>query len=124
MANCDAVEMEQVAVRDRTKMATRELSSKSPFEFQVLANAHSFKFFGSSNPNDSYVTMFSQVSYQESLKSANHPAIAYQAGITTLRLRDNIIQVIEEVEDEECGVLKKKGAVEVVAMERLPRKEE
>ena len=41
-----------------------------------------------------------------------------------MRLRDNIIQVIEEVEDEECGVLKKKGAVEVVAMERLPRKEE
>jgi hypothetical protein len=32
--------------------------------------------------------------------------------------------VIEEIEDEECNVLKKKGTEEIVSLERLPRKEE
>jgi hypothetical protein len=38
---------------------------------------------------------------------------AYDEGISTLRLRNNIIQVIEENEEEEVSGMKKKSKEEV-----------
>lgn len=67
------------------------------FEFQIQATLTTFKYFGNFSEHETYLSQFSQIQYAESLKQANS-AHSYATGITTLRLKDNIIQVIEEID--------------------------
>lgn len=62
----------------------------------MQANLTSYKYFGCHNHNESFISQFSQLNYAESLKQGHSIPRAYDDGITTLRLRNNIIQVIEE----------------------------
>ena len=79
----------------------------------MQANLTSFKYFGCHNNLESFISQFSQLSYAESLKQANTIPRAYDEGISTLRLKNNIIQVIEENAEEEVNSMKKKSSYEL-----------
>ena len=63
------------------------------FEFQIQATLTNFKYIGYHNNHDNYISQFSQLSFADTLKKGN-TLINYAQGINTLRLMDNIIQVI------------------------------
>lgn len=70
------------------------------FEFQIQTTLSDFKYIGVSESDQyPYLSQFSQLNFAESIK--NQPVeTEYATNITTLRLKDNIIQVIEENQDE------------------------
>ena len=63
----------------------------------MQATLSTFKYFGNYAHHETYLTQFSQIQYAESLRKGN-TTHDYANGISTLRLRSNIIQVIEEDE--------------------------
>lgn len=101
-------------VHPHQKQGLVEPEDAPTFEFQIQATLDSFKFFGCFNSHEAYLSQFSQLSYAESLKqgaTVSH----YDEGIKTLRLKDNIIQVIEENEQED--VQGPKGSLEEISSE-------
>jgi hypothetical protein len=98
-SNCRAVGLEWVR---GGRKGTVEVRLGPSFEFQVQATLHNFKFFGCFSDHETYLSQFSQLSFAESLKQG--PTMRnYSIGIKTLRLKDNIIQVIEENEQEDVN---------------------
>jgi hypothetical protein len=66
------------------------------FEFQVRTTLSDFKYIGvNESDQHPYLSQFSQLNFAESIKNQQHVATDYSTAITTLRLKDNIIQVIE-----------------------------
>lgn len=92
--------MEHIVTAARTKSKRKNSVPPVLFEFQIQATLSNFKYFGSYSDQEAYISQFSQIQYAESLKQGNTTA-DYSAGISTLRLRDNIIQVIEEIDEEQ-----------------------
>lgn len=117
-----AVELHGVKLKE-TRGRHRESGVQMAFEFQVQATLTSFKYFGNFDSHESYLSQFSQLNYAESLKQANS-SHDYAKDISTLRLRDNIIQVIEENEEEQIEGYQRKGSDESSLVENLARKDE
>ena len=75
------------------------------------------------NNHESYVSQFSQLTFAETYKK--EPTMTnYGQGINTLRLKSNIIQVIEENEEEDVDGLKRSNSQTSAAREPIPQKEE
>lgn len=95
------------------------------FEFQIQTTLSDFKYIGVSESDQSpYLSQFSQLNFAESIK--NQPVtLEYATNITTLRLKDNIIQVIEENDDELSELhIKKESEAMREEIENLARKDE
>ena len=109
--NCNALALHSVfppLINPKTSGQEPQLPAQT-FEFQIQATLSSFKFYGCYNSHESYVSQFSQLSYAESLKRG--PTVRnYGSGITTLRLKDSIIQVIEEGDREEVDGMKRRDS--------------
>jgi hypothetical protein len=87
----------------RPKMAQKVPSVPiKQFEFQVRTTLTELMYIGMNESDQHpYLSQFSQLNFAESIKN-QHIATDYSTAITTLRLKDNIIQVIED-NDEETG---------------------
>ncbi len=78
------------------------------FEFQVRTTLTEFNYIGvNESDQHPYLSQFSQLNFAESIKN-QHVQRDYSTAITTLRLKDNIIQVIEDNDDETGEQLIKK----------------
>lgn len=67
------------------------------FQFQVEVNTSKLKYFGSANNAESLISQFSRMEL-ESQGSQARRKVNYAEGISTLRLIDNVVQLIEEPE--------------------------
>lgn len=80
------------------------------------------KYFGSYESHDTYLSQFSQLHYAESIKKVKTHR-DYANGINTLRLKNNIIMVIEENEEEQVDGLMRRHD-EDDELEDIPRKDQ
>ena len=60
----------------------------------MQADLKNFKYFGSAEAYENYVSQFSQLQYADSCNNRQEDSFNYAHGITTLRLNYDIIQVI------------------------------
>jgi hypothetical protein len=102
--NCRAISLQQMVIHNKRLRATIDVRPVE-FEFQIQATLSTFKYFGCHQSHESYLSQFSQFSFAETLKQGITMR-NFAQGIGTLRLRNNIIQVIEENENEEVDGLK------------------
>jgi hypothetical protein len=120
--NCRAISLQQMRGHSRGPKATMVVEPVA-FEFQIQATLSDFKYFGCRSSHEAYLSQFSQFSFAESLKQGV-TACNFAQGIGTLRLRDNIIQVIEENERDEVDGLKCSDGQLAGQGKGIPRKEE
>lgn len=109
----------------RAKRGGRGKSSLfNDFEFQAQATPASFKYVGMPRSLlSSVLSPFTHVNYiQQALQNQN--SFSLQKGITTLRLRDNVIQIIEEAEEADLDQQYAMGGESSSEQMILPRKDE
>jgi hypothetical protein len=116
------IELQEIN-RKRSNMHRAKASQIQDFEFQVDASIGSFKFVGTTNQHSSNLSHFSKHNYSE-LEVENQNINSLSAGIATLRLRNNVIQIIES--EEELDVDQQNGLNGEISSQRmmLPRKDE
>ena len=68
------------------------------FKFQVQVNLTQFKYIGKCDNEESYISQFSNFSGKNTLQE-EQKKINYAQDISTVRLKDNVIQLIEEGDD-------------------------
>ena len=98
-------------------------SFEPDFQFEIQATLTSFKYTGCSNRQESYISQFSQLTFAETLKKGV-TMTNYAEGIKTLRMKGNVIRVIEENEEEDTEGVKRSDSQTSSTLELIPQKDE
>jgi hypothetical protein len=120
--NCRTISLQQLKSHKKRLRTTLDVQPVE-FEFQIQATLSTFKYFGCHHSHESYLSQFSQFSFAETLKQGMTMR-NFAQGIGTLRLRNNIIQVIEENENDEVDGMKRSDSQLTGQGELIPQKEE
>lgn len=97
--DCKIVDIKNAIGSDEKQMLMTKTKNnqinKNGFQFQVEATSNEFRYIGKQDNEESFISQFSQSQYRNKQVTEEHK-VNYAANISTLRLKDNAIQYIEE----------------------------
>lgn len=92
------------------------------FQFQVDVNTSKLKYLGSANNAESFVSQFSQMQLQN-MASQVQKKVNYAEGISTLRLINNVVQLIEEQQLADSQQFIQRDRMAASMQEVIPRQD-